>query len=66
MDRVVHIEPDDLEGWVRLSPQDRLRQANATFRLFHHLHRPFERPFVRGFDTLDEFFAFEKEHDLLR
>ena len=66
MERVVRIELDEIEAWKRLSAQDRLRQANAAFRLFHHLHRPFERPSVRGFDTLQEFFEFEKEHGLPR
>lgn len=66
MERVIHIDPDQLEAWSVLTPQDRLRQALAAFRLFHALHRPFARPFVRGFDTLEEYFEFERENDLQR
>jgi hypothetical protein len=61
MDRVIRIEPEALAFSLSLSVADRLRQANAAFRLFHALHRPYERPFVRGFDTLEEFFRFEEE-----
>jgi len=62
MDRVIRFEPEELAEWQRLTPEDRLRQADAAFRLFHALHRPFEKPFVRGFDSIEEFFAFEKEN----
>ena len=64
MDRVIRIDRGQLEAWRILTPQDRLRQALAAFRLFHVLHRPFARPFARGFDTLEEYFEFEREHDL--
>jgi hypothetical protein len=61
MERVVRIDHDQLEASLLLTPQDRLRQADAAFRLFHLLHRPFARPFVRGFDTLEEYFEFDLE-----
>lgn len=61
MERVICIERDQLEAALRLTPQDRLRQAVAGFLLFHLLHRPFARPFARGFDSLEEYFEFEKE-----
>ncbi len=66
MERVIYVDPDELEAWARSTPQDRLRQANAAFRLFHSLHQPFAKPFVRGFDSLEAFFTYEKEHDLYR
>jgi hypothetical protein len=61
MDRVIRLDDDDLEWSLRLSPQDRLRQANAAFRLALELQRPFARPFWRGFDDLAEFARFEQE-----
>lgn len=38
VDRVITIEPAELEFALRLSPQERLRQANAAFRLHYTLH----------------------------
>ena len=64
MERVIRIDPRELEAWRFLSPQDRLRQALAACRLFHVLHRPFQVPFARGFDTVEEYFEFERSHDL--
>jgi hypothetical protein len=47
--------PEDLLDWSgRLSEEARLRQANAAFRLFLALHRPYERPEVKGFDSVEE------------
>ncbi len=66
MERVIRINTDDLDTWGALTAQDRLRQADAAFRLFHELHRPFAHPFARGFDTLEEYFEFERENDLRR
>ena len=63
MDRVIRIDHDELSSWLALTPQDRLRQADAAFRLFHSVHRPFARAFARGFDTVEEYFEFEKERD---
>jgi hypothetical protein len=58
---------DDLLRWsASLTPQQRLRQANAAFRLFHERHRPFSKPFFRLFDSIEEFFEYEKENDRLR
>jgi hypothetical protein len=66
MRRPHRIDPELLAWSSSLSVEQRIRQADAAFRLFHALHRPFERPFVRGFDSLEEFFAFQKETDLRR
>ncbi|MGQ0723461.1 MAG: hypothetical protein ACT4PE_18080 [Candidatus Eiseniibacteriota bacterium] len=66
MDRVIRIDPELLNWSLSLTPEQRLRQANAAFRLYHELHRPFARPFHRGFDTVEEFFRFQKESDLPR
>ncbi len=66
MDRVTRIDAAELESWSQLSAEARLRQANAALRLFQHLHRPFSSPYVRGFDTLEEFFQFEKEAGVSR
>lgn len=61
MNRVIRFDPEIL-AWARtLTPEDRLRQASAAFRLYHALHRPFETPFSRGFDSLEEFFRYEEE-----
>ena len=64
MDRVIRIDAAELASWAALTQQARLLQAEAAFRLFHALHRPFSRPFVRGFDSLEDYFQFEKEEDL--
>jgi hypothetical protein len=61
MDRVIRIDAEDLDSALALSPADRLRQANAAFRLFHALHRPYERPFRRGFSSVEELFRFDEE-----
>ena len=66
MERVISISPEELRAWQWSSPQDRLRQANAAFRLFHALHRPFMKPFVRGFDSIQDFLAFEREDGIHR
>lgn len=64
MDRVVTVNHEDLEWACRLSPEDRLRQANAAFRLYHALHRPFEKPSWRSFRTYEEFIAADEEDRL--
>lgn len=64
MERVIRFDPNELIQWQELSPADRLRQADAAFRLFLAVHRPFAKPSYRGFDTIQEFWAFEKEQDL--
>lgn len=58
--------PDDIEWAVRLTPQARLEQANCAFQLFHDLHGPYASPFLKSFETLSEFFRFEKENRLPR
>jgi hypothetical protein len=60
-DRVIRIDPELLEWSLTLTAEQRLRQANAAFRLYHEIHRPYAKPFVRGFDTLEEFFEYEKD-----
>jgi hypothetical protein len=62
MQRVIRLKQEDLEWAARTTPESRLSQANCAFRLFHELHQPFAKPFVRGFATLEEFFRFEREH----
>jgi hypothetical protein len=66
MNRVIRIDADLLEWSLSLTPEQRLRQAEAAFRLYHQWHRPYARAFHRGFDSLEEFFRFQKESDLLR
>ena len=66
MDRVIRIDPELLRAAQRLTPEERLRQANAAFRLYHQLHQPFARPFAKGFDTFEELARFEKENRLPR
>jgi hypothetical protein len=66
MNRVIRIDRELLDWSLSLTPEQRLRQADAAFRLYHELHRPFARPFHRGFDSLEEFFRFQKESDLSR
>lgn len=63
MDRTITIDPELLLWASSLSPADRVRQASVAVRLHHLVHRPYARPFVRGFDSLEEFFAFQPEHD---
>jgi hypothetical protein len=64
MRRVIRIKPEDLEWAAKMTPQARLELANTAFKLFHELHRPFAVPFTRSFATLEEFFRFQREHDL--
>ena len=66
MDQADRYEPELLDWWSSLSVEDRIRQANAAFRLCHALHHPFAKPFYRGFDRIEEFFEFEKGLDLPR
>ena len=54
MERAISITPDDLDFFLKLSVEDRLRQANAAFRLYHELHRPYARPFHRGVDRIED------------
>jgi hypothetical protein len=65
MSEFTPIDEDLLRWSASLSPAQRLRQANAAFRLFLERHRPYAQPYTRGFDTVDEFFEFEKENDRL-
>ncbi|MFN0152424.1 MAG: hypothetical protein ACKVU1_17095 [bacterium] len=49
-----------------MTPEARLELANCAFRLYHDLHHPFAKPFVRAFETLEEFVRFEEEESLPR
>jgi hypothetical protein len=64
MKRLIAIDPDMLQWSLTIPASERLRQANAAFRLYHAIHKPYAIPFSRGFDSLEEFFAFEKEQDV--
>lgn len=66
MDRVIRIKESDLEFAARLSPEERLRQANAAFRLYHALHDPFSQPILRGFSGFPDFSRFNEEVSLRR
>jgi hypothetical protein len=63
MDRTIRIDLETLWWGASLAPADRIRQASVAVRLYHRLHRPYAHPFIRGFDTLEEFFAFTPESD---
>jgi hypothetical protein len=60
----VRIEPELLAWGAELSLEDRLRQANAAFRLYHSLHHPFARPLYAGFDSFEDLREFERREDL--
>jgi hypothetical protein len=64
MERIVRVDRELLDFALTLSPEDRLRQADAAFRLFEHLHRPYARPFVRGFDSVEDLWRFDEEERL--
>jgi hypothetical protein len=61
MDRVVRFKVEDLDRSLRLSPEDRLRQANAAFRLYHAIHRPYAKPWLRGVDRVEDLDRIEEE-----
>lgn len=61
MDRVVRIKPEDLEHSLGLPPQERIRQANAAYRLYLALHQPYAKPWHRGVDRLEDLDLIEKE-----
>ncbi len=54
-DRVVRIAPDLLEFALRLTPEDRVRQALCAWQVFHDLHTPYSTPCLQGFDSYEEF-----------
>ncbi len=66
MRRAIEIPEDLIEFSLTLRPEDRLRQANAAFRLFHALHNPFARPFLKPFDRIEDFLRHEEEDSLPR
>jgi hypothetical protein len=61
MDRVVHIKDEELAWYAALDPSERLRQANAAFRLYHALHRPYPKPFAIPVDRLEDLPRLEEE-----
>ncbi len=63
MPRVVHYTPDLLEFARNQSVEDRVRQALCAWRVFHELHKPYAKPFRRGFDTVEEFWRWEEEQE---
>ena len=54
MDRVIRIDERALEEALRLTPQERIRQANAAFKLYHALHHPYAKPSMMGADNPDD------------
>ena len=44
MERIIRIDDQALEDALKLTPQERLRQANAAFRLYYSLHHPYDTP----------------------
>lgn len=46
MERTLTIDRQALEQALRLSAQDRLRQANAALRLHYALHHPYRQPWT--------------------
>lgn len=61
MPRVVHYTPDLLEFARNQSVEDRVRQALCAWRVYHELHHPYEKPFLRGFDTVEAHWRSEVE-----
>jgi hypothetical protein len=55
VDRVVHVDSDLLEFSLRLTPEDRVRQAICAWRIYHDLHNPYAVPRLQGFDTYEAF-----------
>jgi hypothetical protein len=62
----LRFDPDLLRWASGLSAEQRLRQANAAFRLRHALHGEPREPWIRTFDTLEDFRRFTEENDLRR
>ena len=54
-DRVVRIDPDLLDFALRLTPEDRVRQALCAWQVFHELHHPYATPHNEGFDSYEAF-----------
>jgi len=55
-----------LEFSLSLRPEDRLEQAHAGYLLYHDVHRPYERPWVKAISSLEEYLRFSEENDLFR
>lgn len=62
IERVITYTDEQLEWSLSLSPEDRLRQADAASRLYLALHQPFATPEAIGFDTIEEYFEYDREH----
>ena len=46
MERIITVAPEELRQALALSPQERIRQANAALRLYLALHRPYAKPWI--------------------
>jgi len=66
MDRIVKISEQALSVALKLPAQERLRQANAAFRLYHPLHRPYAKPTFRAGEGLEGAPPGEEENRLRR
>ena len=58
---MIRFNDEDLRQALTLSAEDRLRQANAAFRLYLALHRPYARPRLIPVDRLEDFETLDKE-----
>jgi hypothetical protein len=64
MSKIVRMDPELLEWAAQMPSEELLRQANAAFRLYHALHKPFARPLCAGFDSFEELREFERREGL--
>jgi len=51
MDRIIRIDERALDEALKLTPQERIRQANSAFRLYHSLHHPYDKPQIGETDN---------------
>jgi hypothetical protein len=63
MERIFKINKNELNKFVSLTPQQRLKQANCAFRLYYSIHHPYSKPIIKFFDSFKEFAKYE---DLLK
>jgi hypothetical protein len=64
MRSLARVDEELLRWSVRLPAEERLRQANAAFRLQNALHGASPRPLFRSFDTIEEHRRFAEENGL--
>ncbi|MEW6040001.1 MAG: hypothetical protein AB1633_00580 [Elusimicrobiota bacterium] len=60
--KVCKIHIDDLSEALKVTPQQRLREANCAFRLYLSLHNPYAKPGYKFFNSLKDFNDYEKKH----